>query len=361
MERLRPTSRTRFSAAVLIVVGGFACEPHAGPSYAPDATRDVVTLGGRDLVLDPAVWTTLESVASVGDAGRLGTGWALLDGRASSLHLLSDGESRARSLARQGDGPGELRAPEALARTTDTMWVARVSGDHLDGFTAEGFVRRVRLGGPPCPGGLIQAAAGAGSEVALALQCLSRAGARRLLGRADPATGVVTWEPFGPDPEASSASEGLADGVVSLDRMALAAGPDGATLGRALSGRPCVWVGADGAPGCLTIHDRPTIPADLRDEMRRAALPGLRRLGLDLAESIHEPFLWRLYATPAGWLVARTDGAQLVLEPFASEPPWRVRLPEGVDLFQDGGAVLLTREGMAGTEVARLTLDDLIG
>jgi len=98
---------------------------------------------------------TLPSVLSVEDALETTDGWVLLDRRMGKIHLLQNGSDSVRSVGREGEGPGELRDPVALALAGSHLWVLNQRGLVLDRFSPEGsFEARIRIHGGGCLVGL---------------------------------------------------------------------------------------------------------------------------------------------------------------------------------------------------------------
>ena len=331
---------------------------NGGPEEGP-------TLGGSPLAVPDDAWTTLPAVMSVWQARRVGAGWVLLDGSARSLHVLADGASRVRTIAREGDGPGELRLPEALAVVGDTVWVARAGADRLDAFRSDGaFLRGLAVGGAPCPGGLLHGmASGPDADVLLAVQCIAPGGVQRVLGRVDTALGTTTWRPWEGAPRS--------DGVLSLDRLLVASAHGEVLMGR--SGEPClIRIAGSGRPSdepgvgpastdslCVDVADPVPLSAALRDTLRDAFRPRARGLGLDFETPTHEPWLTGVVPSGTGWVALRPSGRSTVLEPLAGPGAGgraadRLRLPPDATPFLNGAHLLLVRAGLEGTEAVRI-------
>jgi hypothetical protein len=63
----------------------------------------------------------------------------VLEDNPARLTLFDRSGQWLRDVARQGDGPGELRRPSLLGRTGDQLWVGDPAGGRLEVFTSLGF------------------------------------------------------------------------------------------------------------------------------------------------------------------------------------------------------------------------------
>ncbi len=353
------------AAMLSIGCGADSAVDGEGRSFGP-------ALVGPALDTTALEWTTLPEVASVSDARRTSSGWFLVDVRVGEAYHLSDHATSVRPVAHQGDGPGELRMPEFAAVVSDTVWILPPAPVRADGFGPDGrFLRQLALGAPPCAPALLHAVAPDPPRVAMAVQCVTPDGTKRFLGWASLSDGVTEWAPWGgPGPRPSQLV-----GVVDMDRMGLAWG-DG-RLTSTLSSAHCVgrsdprpldeaWTALGGvySPAlgpCLDETDRPPLAPAVITSLRRDLTPMAKRIGLRFEAPTHDGYLDRLFVTDQGLVVSRPDGSVLVIESLDwSDRAWRLRLPEGVTPFLAGGDVLLVRQALEGTTVARLTLQSVL-
>jgi len=97
----------------------------------------------------------LPEVLSVRDAVEDEEGWILLDRRLGKIHFVHAEKGLTRSLGREGEGPGELQRPVALALQDTLLWVVNKRGFSLDLFSiSSGFLARRRISGGGCLAGL---------------------------------------------------------------------------------------------------------------------------------------------------------------------------------------------------------------
>ena len=113
-----------------------------GPRGEPEAFHPQPVGSGR----------LLPDVFRVSDVDASPEGWVILDGQGGHASLVDTGGRFGPTVGRRGDGPGELRAPIAVARSGSAIGVLDASGLRLDVFpadTAPPF--RVSLAPAACP------------------------------------------------------------------------------------------------------------------------------------------------------------------------------------------------------------------
>ncbi len=133
-----------------------------GTQTASEPPQTTVSVSGN-----PSVFS-LPQVLSVEDAVETNDRWTLLDRRLGKVHLLHKDSGLIRSLGQEGEGPGELRRPLALALQDTLLWVVNQQGFSLDIFSLEsGFLVRERITGGGCLAGLAKRLASAGPGGAL--------------------------------------------------------------------------------------------------------------------------------------------------------------------------------------------------
>ncbi len=299
-------------------------------------------------------------VLDVSDAVRAGRIWFILDRRQGQVHRLNPDGHLLGSFSRKGEGPGELRLPEALAIHGDTLVVLERHGGrlHLFGFDGELVGERTLEGGERCPGpgsvGL--ASTPAGLLVLVACMDLSRAlEARVYLETAD---GTVRRL-------ATSAPNHGRDGSLSpLFLPVLAARPGGFVFGLAAGDCLGTFDLQGHGTGSVCHHgiERMPLPQGLQSELSRMRTRA-EAAGLRVAGASHLPPFDRVFAGPGGDLLYRSptppDGQARSLVRQASGGGERlVGVPPAATVFAAGDQALAAWDDLGGSRILIYALPD---
>jgi hypothetical protein len=338
------------SVQVRRVAGG--TETAAAPTPAATATPS----GAPATLVDngssePRGGRLHEAILSMTDADPHQGSWYVLDARAKQVHIVSANGDLVRTFAREGEGPGELSRPEALAVHYDTVVVAEQLGGVVHLYSLDGaFVEDRRIGPDGC--GVTTTAGLASTPAGLAVLAICYEG------------GVV--------PEAKVILEsGRAAGkvVASFDAEAedkkidpyfipvIASHPNGLLAG--LVGDDCLAVYAlDGSVGERVCHQWISRIAlsDVDLESLAALDERLRTMGRSLAEPDLMPGFDRVFVDAGGRAVYRA---------IVSSSPERFRpvtstvdgeeealdVPVAEYLFVGDNGILVGWEELEGTRV----------
>jgi hypothetical protein len=297
---------------------------------------------------------TFPEILSVADARRTDRGWVLLDRRARHVHVLDD-DGDIMTFSREGDGPGELRLPLALAATETLLAVADASERRVSFFSPEGaFVGEASLRHPSCPfGTLAGLAAGPTGSVFALLTCTGLDGSMDgVLFEARPGEGTreIARQVI---QKVSGEVDPLRGAVVGLHRGAAYMGvvPD-----------PClerVWPEprASNAPRRICASDAPgpPLPDSLRARLE-AISDRLRPSGRSvLIPDALPPFLDVSSAPPRMALrVALADGSHALDVLEVDGRVSRIALPGDARTFLAPEGLLLVRDLLVGSELTRL-------
>jgi hypothetical protein len=317
----------------------------------------------QDLPLDTTPPTLLPSpehlttfmmpeVLSVEDALEWEGEWVLLDRRGGRLHFLDPVKGLTRSLGREGEGPGELRAPVAMVVADSTLWVLNRRGLALDRFSRNGvFLDRRKIQGGGC-------------QVGLAKEMVTLGSGRPL---------VLRWcPPPLPGPGTAWVERISREGTLS-PVLSLPLGKPGSKrlhLGRepSLSGRPGrLFLGTWDSPcftevdargvatgvRCLPPYPRPLTQAEDRKKLERR-FQAIDRLGLlPLEVPGHLPWYDRTFAVPDGLIVLRIRSADerdlVLLPPTGPTVQLNQLLPANTFLGEE--TILAVRDRLQGTQV----------
>lgn len=260
------------------------------------------------VTMPPAIATyVFREVLSVEDAVEWDEGWVLLDSRGGQLHLLRFGTGRLESLGREGEGPGELKDPVALALQDSLLWVLNERGFSLDLFHLPSrFVERTRLEGGGCFAGLAKGLVALGSGRLYLL---------RICPAVLPGPGTAWVEAINADgtllPLVSMTLGEAGSRRLHLGRQPIATGVGG-TLFLGTGDAPCLQeIEEDGTlreVRCLPEYNRPATPPEEVTGLE-ARLKGISRLGL-LPIHVPEFLPWydRAFTTSQGPVLRRLQG-----------------------------------------------------
>jgi hypothetical protein len=288
----------------------------------------------------------------VEDAVETGGGWTLLDRRLGRLHLLHTASGLTRSLGREGEGPGELRRPLAVALQDTLLWVVNQQGFWLDIFSLDlGFLSRKRISGGGCLAGLAKRLASAGTGAPLFMH---------ICPAAVPGPGTAWVESLSPGGELTPilslplGTEGSRK-IHPFRQPALAAGDRMFYFGT--WDAPCLLgfttEGDSLGRFCLPDFERTPVPEDER-AMLEERFRGITRLGL-LPMEIPDLLPWydAVFSTSLGPVVRRirADGDRdLVLMFSDGTSSLADRLfPENT--FVGERTILVVRDLLHGTEI----------
>lgn len=296
-------------AGLLFRAGG-GPEREARPGHA-------VAQPGTGFPDPPADARPLPDVFSLRDGAEAPWGWVVLDRRGHRLHGL-DGEGRLLwSAGGEGEGPGELARPAAVAVSGDTVLVIDDAGSALDRFGRDGrFLDRRLLPPPTCLGGTVGALSGwRGSPVVLRT-CIEPA-TTAVEARAEILTASGAWHPVARIHVRTlrGGSENLlATGAMAVVGDSVFLGSTGAGCLRSF---PLEGGGAEGGGSstrCLPPRDPVPVPEEIARGLRRLARgPGGSLLQLRLPE--HLPSWDRVFSRGSDVVfraVVPGDGRELV-------------------------------------------------
>ena len=124
--RRTTTVATSVVAFVAVVALGWSLLASFADRVRPEAVSGSGADGAeaQESGLPPVLPPSLPSVLSATDADFGGSTWFVLDRRARRIHRFSETGALLGHFARQGDGPGELSSPTALAVHRDRVAVA---------------------------------------------------------------------------------------------------------------------------------------------------------------------------------------------------------------------------------------------
>lgn len=295
---------------------------------------------------------TAPGVLSVEDAVEGDGEWVLLDRRQGKLHFLDTESGRVRSVGREGQGPGELRDPVALAMSDSHLWVLNQRGMMLDRFSREGdFQARSRIQGGACLVGLAQDLLASPGDSLLLL---------RVCPPSLPGPGSAWIEAVSHEgeltPRVSLALGRFGSRRLTLFRTpAMAAGSRGWFLGS--WDAPCVAelsLSTGGARRrCLPAFPRAQTPPSGQEKLRRrfSRLPDLGLLPVEVPDLL--PWFDRLFVIPQGLVIRRIRGEDLrdlvLLDSLGAASVLDRLLPENT--FMGDHTVLATRDMLEGTQI----------
>ena len=152
----------------LAVVADRLPDRPAAPSTSVDGVELHAPAAPPSAVLAPLV-------SGIRDAVVLGDWWFLLDRYNAEVHRVNSRGVHVGSFAGEGDGPGELRYPQAITAHYDTVVVATPHSVHL--YTPDGTsITRRRIEPPQdCPGAVVLDVASSPSGLLLLFGCGIRA------------------------------------------------------------------------------------------------------------------------------------------------------------------------------------------
>lgn len=265
-----------------LVVGTY--KPPNGPA-APSTS-----VGGVEVHELPAPPSAVLAplVSGIRDATVLGQWWFLLDGYTAEVHRVDSRGVHVGSFAGEGDGPGELRYPQAITTHDDTVVVATLHSVHL--YTPDGTSIARRRIEPPrdCPGATVLDVASSPPGLLLLFGCGIRA-------RFDAIVGLAVGE---------SVYRPLATGVVESpfrQTAVLASHPLGFVFGH--PEEDCLEVfDMDGGVVDSVCHER--IERHAVDEKSQRELDEIERLWTEAGMAWNRP---RLYP-PFEKVFVRDDG-----------------------------------------------------
>ncbi len=323
-------------------------------SWAQDlASHAAPPADPREVTISPMTASfVLPEVLSVEDATEWGDGWILLDRISGQIHFLHPDSGITKTLGGEGEGPGELQNPVALAVMDSTLWVVNQRGLALDRFhVGRGFGARLRIRGGGCQAGLTKdLSVLPGGEMFVLRVCPSP-----LVG-----PGTAFWERVPPDgvlephlvlPLGTPGSRKLH----ILRQPAVAARGNRTFLGT--WDTPCLAeLRPDGSVAghrCLPEYDRPHTEEEDRVSLsdRFRTITRLGFLPVEIPE--HLPWYDRVFATSRGPVVRRVRGEEerdLVLLPQDGRgTATRRRFPENT--YVGERTILAVRDLVVGTQI----------
>lgn len=296
-------------------------------------------------------------VTSVTDAAPLGAGWILLDGSARRLHRLGPEATLVASFGGPGDGPGEYRAPAAVAVVGDTVVVVEASGVRMHLVTPDGeFLGRRDPAVPGCSVPMTLDAEGSRSGPIVLLRCPEPDGSLRevaaLIDLAGSTRILRTW---------SSPGDGISRTL--FREPLLGAGGAFVALGR--QNRRCFVLLRLAVPPsdpkerrCLPPGGRIPLGRDERSGLR-AHFDGLEaRTGVRVRVPRHHPYLYRLHVAggePLALVPAGQD--RLELRVVGVGEPTPVPVAADGSIYVSAEAILQTREEVHGVRVRIFPFD----
>jgi hypothetical protein len=116
----------------------------------PTGTTTLIAATEETRIEEPTFGSALP-VMDATDAVEVPGGWVVLDRRSPQLAFLDEKGGLLKRVSREGDGPGELHRPAAIAITQSTLAVIDVGGNRLDLFDLDGVFRtRLIVDAPGC-------------------------------------------------------------------------------------------------------------------------------------------------------------------------------------------------------------------
>ncbi len=317
-----------------------------GTQTASEPPQTTVSVSGN-----PSVFS-LPQVLSVEDAVETNDRWTLLDRRLGKVHLLHKDSGLIRSLGQEGEGPGELRRPLALALQDTLLWVVNQQGFSLDIFSLEsGFLVRERITGGGCLAGLAKRLASAGPGGALFMH---------ICPATLPGPGTAWVESLSPDGELRPilslplGREGSRQ-LHPFRQPALAAGSGMFYFGT--WDAPCLLSftteGNSIGRFCLPDSERASVPEEEK-AMLEERFQGITRMGL-LPMEVPDLLPWydAVFSTSVGPVVRRIRGESdrdlVLLFPDGTTSVIDRLFPEST--FVGERSILVVRDLLQGTEI----------
>ena len=303
--------------------------------------------------VSPSVATfLLPEILSVTDAVERMDGWVLLDRRLGKIHFFNPDSGLIGSLAGEGEGPGELRDPVALAVEDSALWVLNHGGLFLDRFSTSGeFLRRNRIEGGGC-------------LVGLAKRLVVLPGRGPLILRICPSTlpgpGTVWVEEVQPGGSLLPLLS-LPLGKLGSRRLHLLRQPDmtahDSHLFLGTWDTPCIGL-TDGVRGlgghrCLPVYARPATREQDRSgvEDRLGRITELGFLPVEIPD--HLPWYDRMFATSRGLVVRRVRSEHerdlVLLGPGGESSVTDMMFPENTYVGEE--SILVVRDLLQGSEI----------